>query len=237
MDHIKGLIINSVEDDAVKPIFGINATLTNIKNNLFNGQIWPNFGPNGLDKYTYNYVTDGVPTQIPQTKLTLEAYHLRHAYPYLSTAYLILNDQNHYFLYFGDTGPDSVENLRSFPNDLNTNLIVWKRVAPLVRDNLLMAIFIECSYLDPIDAGSLFGHLSPKYLTEELTNLENEVLKLTTKENPLKGLNIVITHIKPVVSGDNISCDILDQLKDLNTFQVNYILPTQGVPLVFSSTA
>eukprot|EP01124_Arcella_intermedia_P011827 TRINITY_DN18201_c0_g1_i1.p1 TRINITY_DN18201_c0_g1~~TRINITY_DN18201_c0_g1_i1.p1 ORF type:complete len:383 (-),score=41.54 TRINITY_DN18201_c0_g1_i1:7-1098(-) len=236
LDHTKGFVINAVEDSNGKGVYGINITITRIADFMFNGQIWPNFGPTGLNKYTYFTMQDGVEVSIPGTGLTVEAYHLRHSYPYLSTAFLIKNELGEYVLYFGDVGPDSVENGRSSPNDLNTNLLVWKRVASLIQLNKLLAIFLECSYADPKDPGFLFGHLSPKYFFEEIGVLEKQVKDLISVDKPLTGLNVVVTHIKPLVDGSDIKSVIQKQLQNVtSTYGVHLIYPEQGVPFQFVS--
>jgi len=174
-----------------------------------------------------------VPFQLPGSTLTLQGFLLRHNYPYLSTAFLVQNDLGEFVLYFGDVGPDSVENSLSNPYDLDTNRIIWEHIAPLISDRLLFAIFIECSYLDPRAPGILFGHLTPSYLSQELAVLEGLVKNLSNEEKPLAGLNVVVTHIKQLPNGENIIPTMKQQLEALNTFCVNYIFPEQGVPLVF----
>jgi hypothetical protein len=47
--------------------------------------------------------------------------------------------------------------------------------APLVRRRLLKAIFLECSFVTSHPDELLFGHLTPKYVIEELQVLANFV--------------------------------------------------------------
>jgi len=239
LDHIEGLIINSVDDIAVKAIIGTNITLTYLQDYLFNNDIWPNFGPGGIGTYNFYALTPLVPFKIPgTTSLKATGFILRHHYPYLSTAFLVADELGYFVLYFGDCGPDSVENPLSSPLYLDTNRIVWEYVAPLVLNHSLMAVFIESSYADPREPSQLFGHLSPSYLSQELSVFEEIVQNLqknTNTSKPLAGLNVVVTHIKPVASGEKVVKTIKKQLQDLNTFNVNYIFPEQGVPLVFQS--
>ncbi|KAE8451210.1 hypothetical protein EG329_004374 [Mollisiaceae sp. DMI_Dod_QoI] len=71
-------------------------------------------------------------------------------------------------LIFGDVEPDSI-------SYSPRNLQVWADAAPKIARGLLGAIFIECSYDDSRQKELLFGHLTPKYLVEELKVLANEV--------------------------------------------------------------
>ncbi|KAL4871277.1 cAMP phosphodiesterases class-II-domain-containing protein [Aspergillus spectabilis] len=67
-------------------------------------------------------------------------------------------------LVFGDVEPDTIsQNPR--------NKKVWEIAAPKVVSRQLRAIFIECSYSDATEDVSLFGHLCPRHLVDELTVL------------------------------------------------------------------
>lgn len=72
---------------------------------------------------------------------------------------------------FGDVEPDS---LALDPR----NKHVWEVAAPKVVNGTLRAIFIECSYNDSIDDGSLYGHLCPRHLVAELSVLATKVEEL-----------------------------------------------------------
>lgn len=71
-------------------------------------------------------------------------------------------------LMFGDVEPDSVS---LSPR----NLGVWQEAAPRIANGSLAAIFIECSYDDSQTDDRLFGHLTPRYIIQELKVLANEV--------------------------------------------------------------
>lgn len=92
-------------------------------------QIWPDFGPTGLKKYEYlSIAPSAAPIPVPGTKMTIEAFPVYHSYPYLSTAFLI-SDADSHLLYFGDMGPDAVENKKVVPpNQIDLVKTVWKRV-------------------------------------------------------------------------------------------------------------
>ncbi|EER26736.1 3',5'-cyclic-nucleotide phosphodiesterase pde1 [Coccidioides posadasii str. Silveira] len=70
---------------------------------------------------------------------------------------------------FGDVEPDSIS---LEPR----NAGVWEAAAPKIASGSLRAIFIECSYSDSVEDGSLYGHLCPRHLILELSALASKVL-------------------------------------------------------------
>lgn len=58
--------------------------------------------------------------------------------------------------------------------------MVWQEAAPRIARGDLAAIFIECSYDDSQTDDRLFGHLTPRYVMQELKVLAAEV-ELATK--------------------------------------------------------
>ncbi|THV55099.1 hypothetical protein BGAL_0014g00290 [Botrytis galanthina] len=73
-------------------------------------------------------------------------------------------------LIWGDVEPDS---LSLFPR----NKQVWQDAAPKIAAGILKGIFIECSYDDSRPDDLLFGHLTPRYVVEELKILAAETEK------------------------------------------------------------
>ena len=71
-------------------------------------------------------------------------------------------------LIFGDVEPDSIS---LSPR----NHRVWEDAAPKVAAGTLKAIFIECSYDERQSDDTLFGHLCPRFLMEELQVLARQV--------------------------------------------------------------
>jgi 3',5'-cyclic-nucleotide phosphodiesterase len=237
LDHVGGLILNSVEDNNGKVIVGLNQTIESIQRNLFNDKTWINFGPTGLKKYRYLVAEEKEQwTPLPNTKLQFKAFPVYHAWPTLSTAFLVTDGDN-YILYFGDVGPDSVENERipfETPGRRNATHYVWKQIAPLVVEKKLLGVFLECSYPDGRPPELLFGHLTPKWITEALSNL-NEQVQSVNSSSSVRGLNVVITHIKPV-PGQDVASQIQKELAAQNTLHVNYVLAVQGKPFTLSSS-
>ncbi|KAI5958732.1 PDE1 [Candida pseudojiufengensis] len=139
---------------------------------------------------------------------------------YQSSAFLI-NRNNSSILIFGDFESDLISKLQY-------NQKIWHKIAPLILKNQLKLIILECSNSFEIDENKLYGHLTPKYVIYELKQLEKEILKIsdsTTKEQlqqPLRGLNIMINHIKePLLTNTRQIKDprkqILLELNKLNT--------------------
>jgi len=233
-DHTTGLIINSVEDSSEgKQIIGLPTTLDNFQQHVFNGKTWADFGPNGLKKYSFVNVSNSNWIPIANTILQFKAFPVYHGYPYLSTAYLI-RDGESFLLYFGDLGPEEVEDKKVTPPDSKGLLTrVWEEVAPLICNQSLSAIFIENSYPNGRPENLLFGHLTPEWLYKELLSLQS----LLPCNKTLKGTNIIITHMKPVL-GEDIPTLIKVQLHALNTnLSVRFIFPTQGLPFKVCPTS
>jgi 3',5'-cyclic-nucleotide phosphodiesterase len=220
LDHLAGMIINSPEDSA-KNIYGLPHCLDIIRDKYFSWKSWANFADEGeapqLKKYHYYPLTPGTPTAIVQTELSVQAFPLSHSAPYQSTAFLV-DYQQQYLLYLGDTGADTVERSDKLR-------LLWQAVAPLVKSRQLKAIFIEVSFPDEQPLKQLFGHLTPALLMQEMKTLGS-----FSGTDALKGLAVVITHIKP--AGNNETA-IRRQLAQQNKLQLKLIFPEQGKALTF----
>ena len=143
--------------------------------------------------------------------MQVTAYPLSHS-NLISTAFLV-NSNGAYLLYLGDTGADAIEKSQNLHN-------LWITIAPLIKTGKLKAIMIETSFPDEQPDKTLFGHLTPHWLMQEM----NELATLTGSSS-LKGFNIIITHVKP----PQISIDkIKAQLKAENSLELNLIFPEQG---------
>lgn len=219
LDHLSGMIINSPED-SVKPIYALPPTIQTLKEHYFINATWTNFANEGeepiLGKYEYKRMREGKSYAVAETELHLTAFPLSHPVP--SSAAWLHNELGFSILYLGDTGPDSIEG-----NDHLKDL--WKAVGKDLKKGKLKAILIEVSFPNSQPDEMLFGHLTPKFLVEELQQLAKYAGKRSLKDFP-----IVITHIKPDV--DNM-VQIKKELQESNGLEVNYIFPEQGVPLQF----
>ncbi|HLW14184.1 MAG TPA: 3',5'-cyclic-nucleotide phosphodiesterase [Flavobacteriaceae bacterium] len=219
LDHLSGMIINSPED-SVKPIYALPPTIQTLKEHYFINATWTNFANEGeepiLGKYEYKRMREGKSYAVAETKLHLTAFPLSHPVP--SSAAWLHNELGFSILYLGDTGPDSIEG-----NDHLKDL--WKAVGKDLKKGKLKAILIEVSFPNSQPDEMLFGHLTPKFLVEELQQLAKIAGKKSLKDFP-----VVVTHIKP--DADNM-VQIKKELQESNGLEVNYIFPEQGVPLQF----
>ncbi len=219
LDHLAGLIINS-PDDSTKNIYGLQSTLETLKSHYFTWASWANFADQGeapaLKKFHYQPLTPGTETAIENTDLKVQAFPLSHS-NLTSTAFLV-HSANAYALYLGDTGADAIEKSTNLQN-------LWQAIAPLVKAKHLKAIMIEVSFPDEQPDKTLFGHLTPHWLMVEM-----DKLAALTGIDAVKGLNIVVTHLKPPAI--NI-IKIKAELKQENKLQLNLIYPQQGKPITF----
>jgi 3',5'-cyclic-nucleotide phosphodiesterase len=221
LDHVAGLIINS-PDDSNKSIYGLTPCLDVLKDKYFSWKSWANFGDAGeqpaLKKYHYYALDPTVEIPIENTPMTVKAFPLSHVNPNQSTAFLIgLKDQ--YILYLGDTGDDETEK----SNNLQE---LWKGISDLVKTNKLKAIFIEVSYTNEQPVKQLFGHLTPALLIKELN-----VLKQLSGPDALKGLPVVITHMK-LFEKKEIE-NLKTQLNKGNDLGVKFRYAEQAIPMTF----
>jgi len=217
LDHVSGLIINS-PDDTSKNIYGLAGTLETIKKDYFTWESWANFADEGeapaLKKYHYQPLKPDSLTPIPNTAMMVQAFPLSHS-NLTSTAFLV-GSNGAYLLYLGDTGPDEIEQSNNLHN-------LWQHIAPLIKNKSLKAIMIETSFPDEQPDKTLFGHLTPRWLMIEMTDLAS-----LTGADALNGFNLVVTHVKP----PQVNIDRLKaELKAGNTLGLNLIFPEQGIAL------
>jgi len=214
LDHIAGLIINS-PDDTAKNIYALASTIETIKKDYFTWESWANFADEGeapaLKKYHYQVLTPDSLVAIKNTSLQVRAFPLSHS-NLISTAFLV-NSGDAYILYLGDTGADSIEKSQNLHN-------LWLSIAPLIKSKKLKAIMIETSFPNEQPDKTLFGHLTPRWLMQEMDDLAT-----LTGSKALKGFNLIITHVKPPQA--NIY-KLKAQLQAENTLQLNLIFPEQG---------
>ncbi|KJG65794.1 3',5'-cyclic-nucleotide phosphodiesterase [Photobacterium kishitanii] len=220
LDHLAGMIITS-PDDSRKYIYGLPSVNGTITETYFNWQAWPNFGNRGqgyqLGKYQYRDLSAQKWLPIKDTYLHAKALPLSHA-GIESSAFLIKNNHKQVMVYLGDTGADSVEQ----SDHLNS---LWSTLAPYIKNKQLKGIMIETSFTNKVPERSLYGHLTPKLLLEELAVLEYKA----GGKGSLTGLPIVITHIKySLLKNIDPQSIIKQQLNAGNTFGVTFHFPVQG---------
>jgi cAMP phosphodiesterase len=220
LDHVSGLILNS-PDDSAKPIYGIESSLTVVRDKYFTWQSWANFTNEGdkptLNKYTYKILTPGTTLRLDGTSMSVTPYELSHVNPYKSTAFLIERNASA-VLYLGDTGADRIEKSDNLSK-------LWQVAATHIRGKKLRAIFIEVSYSNAQPDNLLFGHLTPSLLMEEL-----QKLAALLPAGSLKDFPIVVTHMKPAPGRIEA---IMKELSEGNKLQVRLVYPQQGQKLSF----
>lgn len=219
LDHISGLVLNSTDDNP-KMIMATSATITNLKDNIFNWKIWPNFSDTGtqpLKKYHYITMQYAKNYDIANTGLSVVAYPLNHGNSCPSTAFLLNND-NFYLLYVGDTGSDQIQKDNKLKH-------LWQTIAPLIITRKLRVIFIECSYPNSQPEKMLYGHLSPQWFILEMQDLLQAVKKIDPK-GVLTGLKVVVTHRK--YTDIETLNKIATELELNNNLGIKLIFPEQG---------
>ena len=82
---------------------------------------------------------------------------------------------------------------------------------------------IEVSFPNEQPDKTLFGHLTPRLLM-------NEMSSLAQLAGSVKGLNVVVTHLKPPAASIS---KIKAQLKANNPLGLNLVYPQQGKALQF----
>lgn len=227
LDHIAGLCLSSYADEGEKSIFGTDQTIDSLRKHIFNWQSWPNLGSEGrapcLGHYQYRRLKEGQRSSLFPTDFFVEPFLLNHSKECPSTAFLI-ESSGAFLLYVGDTAPDALEKVKRL-------YIVWERVAPLIREGLLRAIFLECSHPDELPENALLGHLDPKYMLEELTKLA-QLVDFAHFRQALKEVKIVVTHIKDNLRKGPSSRQIIqEELERLNSLSLSFLFPTQGQKL------
>lgn len=220
LDHVAGLIMNSPEDTS-KNIYALPPVIHILRDKYFTWQSWANFADQGdkpaLGKYHYVALQELDEVALANTGMKVRAFALSHSNPYQSTAFLLNNNDN-FLLYLGDTGSDTLEN----SDKLNK---LWSYISPLVKNHQLKAIFIEVSFPDEQPDKLLFGHLTPRLLMKEMATLSS-----LCGAEALKKVPIVITHIKPPPESERI---IKKELKLQNKLHLKLVYPVQANMLVF----
>jgi 3',5'-cyclic-nucleotide phosphodiesterase len=217
LDHVAGLVIAS-PDDGKKPIYALPSVAADLVETYFNWKAWPNFTDRGkapqLKKYTLSDLAPGVATQLKDTAMSVTAFPLSHG-GMESTAFLLESDGQG-ILCFGDTGPDAVEKGTRLGD-------VWTAVADRVKQKRLKAIVIESSYTSDRPDNLLFGHLTPRWLLQELRALDR-----LAGGGALKDLPVVVSHIKYSLTKEQPQKQMLQELEAGNDMGVRFLIPEQG---------
>jgi 3',5'-cyclic-nucleotide phosphodiesterase len=217
LDHLAGLVIAS-PDDSNKTIYSLPSVSAVIEQNYFNWKVWPNMLDRGqqpqLKKYHLEDLKPGKAKDLAGTRMTVTPFPLNHGGAE-STAFLIESGQDA-ILCFGDTGPDDVQKISNMHD-------FWKAIADKVRQSKLKAIILEVSYTSDRPDNLLFGHLTPKWVHKTLRVLDQEA-----GGNALKGLPVLVSHIKYSLTSTQPQEAIRKELEEGNDLGVQFVIPEQG---------
>jgi 3',5'-cyclic-nucleotide phosphodiesterase len=217
LDHVQGLVIAS-PDDSNKTIYALPSVSAEIEQAYFNWKAWPNMLDRGqppqLKRYHLEDLKPGETKDLAGTKMTVTPFPLNHGGAE-STAFLIESGGDA-ILCFGDTGPDEVQKASNIRD-------IWKAIADKVRQQKLKAIILEVSYTSDRPDNLLFGHLTPKWVHKTLHVLDQEA-----GGNALKGLPVVVSHIKYSLTDEQPQEAIRKELEAGNDLGLQFLIPEQG---------
>lgn len=206
LDHNAGFVISSQADlFASKPLLMTPEVLKDFQSTIFNYLAWPNLADRGasppVKQYLYVPLVSTDYTHTGAGNISVLSFTITHGEatppgtPYNSSAHFLRSDlTGAQILFWGDVGADSVQQ-----NLLPRNLPVWRHAADVHRQGLLRAVFIECSYTEPHSDSSLFGHLRPGLVIEELEVLA-KLVNPTEPNKALRGLDVFVMHVKGAVN-------------------------------------
>lgn len=233
IDHLFALLINSpaffMKEDSEKLVYGTSETINVIKEHIFNDKVWPDFTSNGkivLRKLTVNQSIRS--SLIPD--LEIIPFTVSHGIgiaatePYMSTVFLFRSrEKNDHVLICGDLESDEISRSSKL-------LQVWEYLGSKVPLKTLKAIVIECSNTENIGDGELFGHMCPRHIINELTQL-----KKCYNRTQLDGLHVIITHVKDTTAIEDPRLTILRQLREqsqrMKLGNVNFSMAVKGFTL------
>lgn len=227
LDHNIGLVIAQPDMREQQTIMAREETMQALQKNVFTWAVWGNFGDAGELPHLNLQHYQTMPLQqwidVPNTDMQVKTFPISHGT--MPASAFLMRNKNDYVLYFGDTGPDSIEKSKNMEN-------IWNEVAPLIRNKQLHAIMLECSFTNAQPDDKLFGHLKPTLFMSELRQLA-AIVNPGDAKNALRGLPVVVTHVKPKSidfsnTNDNTRTQILDELSRENDIGVQLIKPVQG---------
>lgn len=194
LDHIKGIpfladnLITRDKGHKVN-ILSIPPVIKTIRENLFNGNVWPDFTilPDpccGVLKYTR--LREGSPITIDDYMIT--PYRVNHSVP--ATGYLVEDRHKRRFFYSGDTGPTES---------------TWGKIGHIQ----IHCLIIEVSFPDSMkDTALMTGHLTAGLLKEELLRIKPRPKRIYITHTKPQYSRIIKNELK------NLKMENLSVLKD-----------------------
>lgn len=221
LDHITGMMLAGPFDNH-KYIYGSQKTINILVDHVFLSPIWGNFSTEGNENGKWDLVrmNENLWYDIPGNQLKIKYFTLCHSCPNESSAFLIEHN-NSFLLYFGDTGADLVENSDKLE-------LIFNEITPMIKRGQLKAIFIESSFSNERNNDELYGHLKPELLGMELEKLAYKISPKSINK-ALSGIKLFITHIKPDYRKINSSEKlIINEINQLNTYGAETIIIKQS---------
>ncbi|QLG74624.1 hypothetical protein HG535_0G05070 [Zygotorulaspora mrakii] len=219
LDHISEMVLNSplaYEDNpslASKKIWGLDFTVEALKKHLFNDLVWPDLVSDN-ERFQLGTLKDLKSHRcsvFPQWDIIpLQVNHghgavltMKRVY---STVYLFRDrETKNCLLVCGDIEADF-----SLGAEKSLFCRLLKYIAGHVDQGKLRGIVIECSSSMSTDESQLYGHLSPVHLVDALVRLQN----MYAGKDSLKGLEVIISHVKRVSARLDPRLTILDEIRE-----------------------
>ncbi len=200
LDHIKGIPFLAdnllIKNRGYKVnIISIPHVIKTIRENLLNGQVWPDFtiipsAGNGVLKFLA--ARDGRSMRI--NDLTVTPYKVNHSVP--AVGYLVEDRDGKRFFYTGDTGPTDA---------------TWRKIG----DRQIHCIIIEVSFPNRMKETALMtGHLTSRLLKEELSKIKRMPERIYITHTKPQYFGVIRREIK------NLGIKNLRLLKDGETIRI-----------------
>jgi len=163
LDHIKAIPFfadNLVtrESGHTISIYSDREVIKILKNNLFNGHIWPDFSViPSADNPAIRYVPLEAEETVHLKSHKVTAFQVNHTTP--AVGFLVENEEGKKIVYTGDTGPTDK---------------IWRAC----DDQVLDAVIIEVSFSNRMtDVALKTGHMTPNLLAQEVLKMKNLPLR------------------------------------------------------------
>ncbi|QLQ80027.1 hypothetical protein HG537_0D00270 [Torulaspora globosa] len=240
LDHIGAMVLNSplacdANNEDGKLIYALPFTLQAIEKHIFNDVIWPDLLHCGSNRLKLSRLTDGIPhvcTVFPQWDII--PFKVHHGFSasivdkrVYSTVYLFSDrTTKQALLVCGDLEPDSASDGEPLLEK------AWEYIAKRVTRGNLRGIIIECSSSASTPKHELYGHMSPAYLVGQLSRLR----EMYGDPNALAGLNVLVTHVKTIISEKDPRLVILQELREAalqERLDVRFSMAVQGYTFSF----
>jgi len=200
LDHIRGIPFLAdnllIKNKGCKVnIISIPQVIKTIRENLLNGQVWPDFtiipGPgNGVLKFLA--ARDGCSMRI--NDFTVTPYKVNHSVP--AVGYLVEDRDGKLFFYTGDTGPTDA---------------TWEKIG----DRQIHCLIIEVSFPNRMKETALMtGHLTSRLLKEELSKVKHLPEKIYITHTKPQYFRTIRTELK------NLGIRNLSLLRDGETIRI-----------------